>query len=63
MKNLIIISIFINIILIPQIAFSVKFDELDKPPEGAHQGQMLLGAFVSMVFAWLLKRKDLKTEV
>ena len=26
---------------------AVRFDELDKPPEGAHQGQMLLGAFIS----------------
>ncbi|HOO71956.1 MAG TPA: hypothetical protein PK926_09355 [Spirochaetota bacterium] len=25
-----------------------KFDELDKPPEGAHKGQMFLGAFFSM---------------
>ncbi|MFC1671485.1 hypothetical protein ACFL20_13925 [Spirochaetota bacterium] len=48
MKKLIIISIIINILLIPQFGFSVKFDELDKPPEGAHQGQMLVGAFVSL---------------
>lgn len=29
-------------------AAASKFDELDKPPEGAHKGQMFLGAFFSM---------------
>ncbi len=27
---------------------ATQFDELDKPPEGAHKGQMLLGGFVSV---------------
>ncbi|MFH0975065.1 MAG: hypothetical protein V1874_04695 [Spirochaetota bacterium] len=31
-------------------ALSSEFDELDKPPEGAHEGQMFLGAFFS--FGW-----------
>ncbi|MCP4135152.1 MAG: hypothetical protein GY754_29560 [bacterium] len=29
-------------------AYSSQFDELDKPPEGAHQGQMLLGGIMTM---------------
>jgi hypothetical protein len=29
---------------------SAEFDELDKPPEGAHEGQILLGAFFA--FGW-----------
>jgi len=32
------------------IAGATEFDELDKPPEGAHEGQMFLGAFFS--FGW-----------
>jgi len=32
------------------IARSSEFDELDKPPEGAHEGQFLVGAFFS--FGW-----------
>ncbi|HSV96638.1 MAG TPA: hypothetical protein VLM75_06855 [Spirochaetota bacterium] len=28
--------------------YAADFDELDKPPEGAHKGQMLLGAFFSI---------------
>lgn len=28
--------------------FSSQFEELDKPPEGAHEGQMLLGGFFSI---------------
>ncbi len=28
--------------------YAADFDELDKPPEGAHSGQMLLGAFFSI---------------
>lgn len=34
--------------LIPISTFAVEFDELDKPPEGAHSGQMLLGAFFAI---------------
>lgn len=41
--------VFIIILLfIPSSVFTVEFDELDKPPEGAHSGQMLLGAFLSI---------------
>ncbi len=29
-----------------------QFEELDKPPEGAHEGQMLLGGFVSIGFPY-----------
>lgn len=32
------------------ITYSARFDELDKPPEGAHAGQMLLGAFINFGF-------------
>lgn len=43
-----------HILLIAQLllsalpAFSSQFEELDKPPEGAHAGQMLLGGFFSI---------------
>ncbi len=30
--------------------FASQFEELDKPPEGAHEGQMLLGGFMSIGF-------------
>jgi hypothetical protein len=44
-----IISIFIFVlIMISTALYASEFDELEKPPEGAHKGQMLLGAFVSM---------------
>ncbi|OHD65167.1 MAG: hypothetical protein A2176_02710 [Spirochaetes bacterium RBG_13_51_14] len=29
-------------------AFATQFEELDKPPEGAHKGQILLGAFANI---------------
>lgn len=29
-------------------AYAIRFEELDKPPEGAQKGQMLLGAFASI---------------
>ncbi len=37
-----------------------EFEELDKPPEGAHEGQMLLGGFVSagMPFGELITAED-----
>lgn len=28
--------------------YSSQFEELDKPPEGAHEGQMLVGGFFSI---------------
>lgn len=40
------VSILILLCAIP--ASGVRFDELDKPPEGAHRGQMLLGAFATV---------------
>jgi hypothetical protein len=45
-KTFLIILIF----LFNQISYSQssQFEELDKPPEGAHQGQMFLGGFVSI---------------
>ncbi len=44
-----IIPIFLFIMMMCSSAMSAsEFDELEKPPEGAHKGQMLLGAFVSM---------------
>jgi hypothetical protein len=44
-----IISIILILFLTATAAMSAsEFDELEKPPEGAHSGQMLLGAFVSM---------------
>ncbi len=46
MKQLIIIIIFIASAI---SAYSeTRFDELDKPPEGAHKGQMFLGGIVSI---------------
>lgn len=42
------IAIIALMILAPLSAFAVHFEELDKPPEGAHEGQMLLGAFASI---------------
>ena len=48
MKNTVKI-IFVLLILIKGTAvFSSQFEELDKPPEGAHEGQMLLGGFFSL---------------
>jgi len=45
----------IKLLLITAVCFLLihavwasQFEELDKPPEGAHQGQMLLGGFVSI---------------
>lgn len=40
---------FIALLLFsPLFALAVHFEELDKPPEGAHRGQMMLGAFASI---------------
>jgi hypothetical protein len=43
------IFIFSNLILANTV-WGSEFDELDKPPEGAHEGQFLLGAFFA--FGW-----------
>ncbi len=45
-KKFIIIFIFYFYLISSSIAS--QFEELDKPPEGAHKGQMLLGGFVSL---------------
>lgn len=42
----IIISNLILFILLHHTIYASTFDELDKPPEGAHKGQMLLGAYL-----------------
>lgn len=47
MKKLIII---LSILLSATSIMASEFEELDKPPEGAHEGQMLLGGFVSAGF-------------
>jgi len=48
------------IILCSSIVHASEFEELDKPPEGAHEGQMLLGGFVSigMPFGGLIDAED-----
>ena len=57
MKKLIII--FITLLCTASVMAS-EFEELDKPPEGAHEGQMLLGGFVSigMPFGGLIDAED-----
>lgn len=40
---ILLICLFVN-----YSAISSQFEELDKPPEGAHEGQMFLGGFVSI---------------
>lgn len=44
------LSIIITILLASFFSsvYASEFDELDKPPEGAHQGQMILGASISI---------------
>lgn len=39
------------ILLCASSSYPAQFDELDKAPEGAHKGQMLAGAFVSIGLA------------
>ena len=52
LKRLVLAGLFLISILslTINIAVSSEFDELDKPPEGAHEGQMLIGAFFA--FGW-----------
>lgn len=47
MKKLL-ITIFALLLCHQAFSQSSQFEELDKPPEGAHQGQVLLGGFVSL---------------
>jgi hypothetical protein len=49
-KKIIFLNIIIINLLFARTAMPAEFDELDKPPEGAHEGQMLLGAF--FLFGW-----------
>jgi hypothetical protein len=44
------ILLFIAIFIAPFFSsvYASEFDELDKPPEGAHQGQMILGGSISI---------------
>ena len=42
----ILVAVLLFTLIISNRAYSTEFDELDKPPEGAHKGQMLLGGFV-----------------
>jgi len=35
------------VLLLPAATLGTEFDELDKAPEGAHRGQMLLGGFIA----------------
>jgi hypothetical protein len=46
MKKLLYLVLFI--VLSTGAAHATHFEELDKPPEGAHKGQILLGAFASV---------------
>lgn len=47
MKRIIITILSFIIFQIPSFGAS-QFEELDKPPEGAHEGQMFIGGFVSI---------------
>jgi hypothetical protein len=49
-KLLFVLLIFSNVIF-TDLARATEFDELDKPPEGSHEGQFFLGAFFA--FGWL----------
>ncbi len=48
MKKIAIIFLCALMLILTNVLYAVEFDELDKPPEGAHKGQMLLGAFLSI---------------
>ena len=51
LRRLLLAGIFIiSNLYVANIAMSSEFDELDKPPEGAHEGQMLIGVFFA--FGW-----------
>lgn len=57
MKNVLLIIPIIYLFLVSSL-FASQFEELDKPPEGAHEGQMFFGGFISMGFPY----GDLITE-
>lgn len=48
MKTVLKISLLLLLLLSGTSLFSSQFEELDKPPEGAHEGQILLGGFFSI---------------
>lgn len=52
MKNFFKLIILTLFIFRGTAVFSSQFEELDKPPEGAHEGQMLLGGFFSIGFPY-----------
>ena len=52
MKSKIISKFVFFFMILSSALYASEFDELEKPPEGAHEGQMLLGAFVSMGMAY-----------
>jgi hypothetical protein len=41
------LGVLLLVFLVPAIVLGTEFDELDKAPEGAHKGQMLLGGFIA----------------
>ncbi|HNW28784.1 MAG TPA: hypothetical protein PKN50_09940 [Spirochaetota bacterium] len=45
MKSILVIIVFL---MAASSVHAARFEELDKPPEGAHKGQMLLGAFATI---------------
>jgi len=51
MKKFLLIIPLISIFLVSSL-FASQFEELDKPPEGAHEGQMFLGGFISIGFPY-----------
>lgn len=50
MKNILLITI--SYLLLTVSLTASQFEELDKPPEGAHEGQMMLGGFVSLGYPY-----------
>lgn len=42
-----VLAVILILLLSSGVYAQTDFDELDKPPEGAHRGQMLFGAYVS----------------
>ncbi len=54
------LTIILLIVFSATSIMASEFEELDKPPEGAHEGQMLLGVFVSagLPFGDLITAED-----
>ncbi len=51
MPSRIMLAVLLTAIIGPGILWAIDFDELDLPPTGAHEGQMLLGFYVTAGFA------------